>query len=118
MWQQMEERQVVRGATWQSLKERFLRSIRGRLDSFDLTAEARQQLLKGGHASATSSSPSNTSTTVSSSPTLFSASSTASSSTGPGPGTAAATAGWGWVRARLLQGSTNDAATDAATSVQ
>ena len=81
MWQQMEERQVVRGATWQSLKERFLRSIRGRLDSFDLTAEARQQLLKGGHASATSSSPSNTSTTVSSSPTLFSASSTASSNT-------------------------------------
>ena len=73
MWQQMEERQVVRGATWQSLKERFLRSIRGRLDSFDLTAEARQQLLKGGHASAASSSPSNICSTT---PTQFSGSST------------------------------------------
>ena len=76
MWQDMEERQVVRGATWQALKERFFRSIRARLDTFVLTAEARQ-LLEGGHASATSSSPSNTSTTVSS-PTLFSASSTSS----------------------------------------
>ena len=62
MWQEMEERQVVQGATWQSLKERFLRSICSRLDTFDLTAEARQQLLKDGPASATSSPPSSKST--------------------------------------------------------
>ena len=71
MWQQMEEQQVVRGARWQWMKERFRRSILGRLDSFDLTAEARQQLLKGEHPSATSSSPSRNSTTVFS-PTLSS----------------------------------------------
>ena len=48
LWQLMEERQVVERRSWQSLKERFRRSILKRLDSFDLTEEQKQQLRQGG----------------------------------------------------------------------
>ena len=39
---------MVEGRSWQSMKERFKRSILKRLDSFDLSEEARQQLKQGG----------------------------------------------------------------------
>ena len=48
LWQLMEERQVVERRSWQSMKERFRRSILKRLDSFDLSEEQRQQLRQGG----------------------------------------------------------------------
>ena len=49
LWQLMEFREVVEGRSWQSLKERFRRSILKRLDSFDnLTADQKQRLLVGG----------------------------------------------------------------------
>ena len=54
LWQLMEERQVVQGCTWTSMKERFRRSILKRLDSFDLSEEARQQLRHGVLAPASS----------------------------------------------------------------
>ena len=44
----------MQGATWTSMKERFRRSILKRLDSFDLSEEARQQLRQGGQAPASS----------------------------------------------------------------
>jgi len=49
LWQLMEFRKVVEGRSWQSLKERFRRSILKRLDSFgNLTADQKQRLLRGG----------------------------------------------------------------------
>ena len=39
---------MVEGRSWQSMKERFKRSILKRLDSFDLSEDARQQLKQGG----------------------------------------------------------------------
>ena len=48
LWQLMEERQVVERRSWQSMKERFRRSILKRLDSFDLSEEQKQQLRQGG----------------------------------------------------------------------
>ena len=49
LWQLMEFRNVVEGRSWQSLKERFRKSILKRLDSFgNLTADQKQRLLVGG----------------------------------------------------------------------
>ena len=48
LWQLMEERQVVERRSWQSMKERFRRSILKRLHSFDLSEEQKQQLRQGG----------------------------------------------------------------------
>ena len=49
LWQLMEFRKVVEGRSWQSLKERFRKSILKRLDSFcNLTADQKQRLLVGG----------------------------------------------------------------------
>ena len=49
LWQLMEFRKVVEGRSWQSLKERYRRSILKRLDSFgNLTADQKQRLLRGG----------------------------------------------------------------------
>ncbi len=48
LWQLMEERQVIERRSWQSMKERFRRSILKRLDSFDLREEQKQQLRQGG----------------------------------------------------------------------
>ena len=40
---------MVEGRSWQSLKERYRRSILKRLDSFgNLTADQKQRLLRGG----------------------------------------------------------------------
>ena len=39
---------MVEGRSWQSMKERFKRSILKRLDSFDLSEDARQHLKQGG----------------------------------------------------------------------
>ena len=38
----------MEGRSWQSMKERFKRSILKRLDLFDLSEDARQQLKQGG----------------------------------------------------------------------
>ena len=49
LWQLMEYREVVEGRTWQSMKERFRKSILKRIDSFtSLTADQKQRLLVGG----------------------------------------------------------------------
>ena len=39
---------VLESRSWQSMKERFRRSILNRLDSFDLSEELKQQLRQGG----------------------------------------------------------------------
>ena len=47
LWQLMEERQVLHGHSWQSMKERFRSSIVGNLDFFDfLTKEEKRELRK------------------------------------------------------------------------
>ena len=47
LWQLMEERQVLHGHSWQSMKERFRNSIVGNLDFFDfLTKEEKRELRK------------------------------------------------------------------------
>ena len=76
LWQLMEEKEVVQGATWASLKERFRRSILKRLDSFDLPEQARQQLRQGGHASAGLKSSSSTTPTSATTNASLSSSST------------------------------------------
>ena len=49
LWQLMEYRKVVEGRSWQSMKERFRKSILKRIDSFTyLTADQKQRLLIGG----------------------------------------------------------------------
>ena len=49
LWQLMEYRKVVEGRTWQSMKERFRKSILKRIDSFTaLTADQKQRLVVGG----------------------------------------------------------------------
>ena len=49
LWQLMEYREVVEGRSWQSMKERFRKSILKRIDSFtSLTADQKQRLLVGG----------------------------------------------------------------------
>ena len=48
LWQLMEERQVLERRSWQSIKERFRRSILKRLEAFDLGEEQKQQLRKAG----------------------------------------------------------------------
>ena len=44
----MEERGVVEGKSWQSMKERFKRSIVKRLDLFGLDDQQEEQLRQGG----------------------------------------------------------------------
>merc|ERR1719285_1562540 len=44
LWQVMEERGVVEGRSWQSMKERFKRSIVKRLDLFGLDDQQEEQL--------------------------------------------------------------------------
>jgi len=44
LWQVMEERGVVEGRSWQSLKERFKKSIVKRLDLFELDEQQEEQL--------------------------------------------------------------------------
>ena len=45
----MEFRKVVEGRSWQSMKERFRKSILKRIDSFtSLTMDQKQRLLVGG----------------------------------------------------------------------
>ena len=44
LWQLMEERGVVEGRSWQSLKERFKKSIVKRLDLFELDEQQEEQL--------------------------------------------------------------------------
>ena len=47
LWQLMEERQVLHGHSWQSMKERFRSSIVGNLDFFDFfTKEEKRELRK------------------------------------------------------------------------
>ena len=48
LWQLMAERQVVERRSWQSMKERFRRSILKRLHSFDLSEEQKQALRQAG----------------------------------------------------------------------
>ena len=48
LWQVMEERGVVEGRSWQSLKERFKSSIVKRLDLFGLDEQQEGQLRHGG----------------------------------------------------------------------
>ena len=48
LWQLMEERKVVERRSWQSMKERFRRSILKRLEDFDLGEEQKKQLREGG----------------------------------------------------------------------
>ena len=48
LWQVMEERGVVEGWSWQSLKERSKRSIVKRLDLFGLDEQQEEQLRQGG----------------------------------------------------------------------
>ena len=36
LWQVMEDRKVVKGRTWQSMKERFRKVIRGKIKTYDL----------------------------------------------------------------------------------
>ena len=47
LWQVMEERGVVEGKSWQSMKERFKRSIVKRLDLFGLDEQQEEQLRRG-----------------------------------------------------------------------
>ena len=44
IWKLMMERNILEYSTWQSLKERFYRSVLNRLDFFDLTPELRKKL--------------------------------------------------------------------------
>lgn len=44
VWKLMVERNILEGRTWQSIKERFRKSILNRLDFFDLTPEQKQKL--------------------------------------------------------------------------
>ena len=48
LWQVMEERGVVEGRSWQSLKEGSKRSIVKRLDLFGLDEQQEEQLRQGG----------------------------------------------------------------------
>ena len=48
LWQLMEERGVVEGRSWQSLKERFKSSIVKRLDLFGLDEQQEEQLRQCG----------------------------------------------------------------------
>ena len=48
LWQEMEERGVVEGQSWQEMKERFKRSIVKRLDLFGLDDQQEEQLRQGG----------------------------------------------------------------------
>ena len=48
LWQVMEERGVVEGKSWQSMKERFKRSIVKRLDLFGLDDQQEEELRQGG----------------------------------------------------------------------
>ena len=48
LWQEMEERGVVEGQSWRSMKERFKRSIVKRLDLFGLDDQQEEQLRQGG----------------------------------------------------------------------
>ena len=47
LWQLMEERGVVEGRSWQSLKEGSKRSIVKRLDLFGLDEQQEEQLRQG-----------------------------------------------------------------------
>ena len=48
LWQVIKERGVVEGRPWQSLTERFKRSIVNRLDLFGLDEQQEEQLRQGG----------------------------------------------------------------------
>ena len=57
VWQLMEERQVLHGHSWQSMKERFLHSILKNLDSFDFLTKGQKQQLRGCKSMARPTAP-------------------------------------------------------------
>ena len=78
LWQLMEEKQVLKGHSWESMKERFRRSILGTLDSFDFLSKEQKLQLGEGRSRVSSAVPpipisSFASTTSSVAPVQFSA---------------------------------------------